>query len=47
MDEQRSRQKRRFVAALLIYLAWVASLAALAVFSGHEPVPRPSAPEMR
>ena len=50
MEEPRtstSKDRRRFAAALAVYLVWVAALGALAVLSGHKPAPRPSTIEGR
>jgi hypothetical protein len=33
-------QRKKFLAALLIFSGWVGSLATLAAFSGHRPAPR-------
>jgi hypothetical protein len=30
-------RRKRFTAALVLFLVWVASLGAMAVFSGHRP----------
>jgi hypothetical protein len=46
-DRQKSKERKRFVAALAVYLVWVAALGALAALSGHRPAPRPSAIEGR
>jgi hypothetical protein len=35
--------RRRWITALGLFLAWVATLAALAVYSGHRPAERPGA----
>jgi hypothetical protein len=49
MDERRNTGKgrKRFVAALAVYLAWVAALGTLAALSGYRPASRPSATESR
>jgi hypothetical protein len=48
MEEPRkSRDRKRFVAALAVYLVWVAALGALAALSGHRPAPRAPAIEGR
>jgi hypothetical protein len=36
--------RRRFVAALIVFALWVATLGALAVVSGREPPRHPAAP---
>ena len=40
-------QRRRFLAALGLFLAWVAVLGTMAAFSGRRPAPNPSAIEDR
>ena len=30
-------RRRKFAAALIVFLAWVATLGAMAIFSGHRP----------
>jgi hypothetical protein len=48
MDERRkTTDRRRFAAALAVYLLWVAALGALAALSGRRPAPRPAAIEGR
>lgn len=40
-------QRRRFVAAVVLFVAWVAALGLLAVTSGSRPVPKPAELERR
>ncbi|WP_406694080.1 hypothetical protein V5E97_23845 [Singulisphaera sp. Ch08] len=37
-------RRRRFVAALLVFLIWVGALTVLAAKSGRRPMPRPASP---
>jgi hypothetical protein len=41
------RDRKRFVAALLLFGLWVAVLGVMAVATGHRPVARSEAPEGR
>lgn len=53
MDEDKDRSmgtaqdRRRFLAALGLFLSWVAALAAMAVFSGRRPASGPPSVEDR
>ena len=38
------RRRLRFLAALIVYVVWVASLGGLAALSGRKPPPRPAIP---
>jgi hypothetical protein len=42
-----ARNRRRFLAALGVFLVWVVVLGVLAVVSGHRPAARPAALESR
>jgi hypothetical protein len=46
-DAHTGKDRRRFLAALTAYVAWVAGLGTLAILSGKKPAPRPSGTEGR
>ena len=42
-----TRERRRFYAALGVFLIWIAALAVTAVISGHRPASQPAGMESR
>jgi hypothetical protein len=47
MDDRRDQDRRWFLAALALFVLWVATLGAMAAFSGSRPASRTGSPDLR